>query len=249
MRARYLALAVTLAAALLPFRPSAAAEPFDAEQKKAIEILLHDYLLAHPEILEEAIRALQAKRTAEAAAQREKKLAALHKEVEDDPATPVAGDLNGDVTLIQFFDYQCGYCKSVLPALQQLMQEDRRIRFVMKEVPLLGPASVHAARAGLAAWKIAPEKYLGFHMALMGLKTAITDDSVMELARRNGLDPKRLRDAMADPTIDAAIQRNHALAESLEITGTPAFIVGKTFVPGAVDLAALRKLIAEARGR
>ena len=249
VRARCLALAVALAVVSVSAWHVHAADPFNAEQKKAIETLLHDYLISHPEVLEEAMRALQAKRTTETIAQRESAMAALHEEVKNDPITPVAGDPHGDVTLIQFFDYQCGYCKSVLPALQKLMQEDRRIRFVMKEFPILGPASVHAARAGLAAWKIAPEKYLGFHMALMGLKTAINDDSVMELAGRNGLDTKRLRDAMADPAIDAAIQRNYARAESLEITGTPAFIVGKTFVPGAIDLAALRDLIAEARGR
>ncbi len=166
-------------------------------------------------------------------------------ELLNDPASPVGGNPDGDVTLVEFFDYQCPYCKKVLPSIQALLAEDRNLRYVFKEFPILGKASVFAARAALAAHR--QGKYLEFHMAVMPAKGKLTEARVMRLAKTAGLDTDRLRRDMADGTIDDSIRRNLELASALNVNGTPAFVIGDTVVPGAVDIDTLRSLIARER--
>ena len=167
-------------------------------------------------------------------------------ELLNDPASPVGGNPDGDVTLVEFFDYQCPYCKTIFPSIQALLAEDRNLRYVFKEFPILGKASVFAARAALAAHR--QGKYLEFHMAVMPAKGKLTEARVMRLAKTAGLDTDRLRRDMADGTIDDMIRRNLELASALNVNGTPAFVIGDKIVRGAIDLAALKKLISQARG-
>ena len=149
------------------------------------------------------------------------------------------------MSLVEFFDYRCPYCKQVEPSLEALLGEDRQLRFVYKEFPVLGPESVTASRAALASRK--QDKYDVFHRALMALKGQINDAAVFRTAESVGLDVDRLKRDMTGPEIARTIKANTDLAEALDIRGTPGFVVGDEIVPGAVDLAGLKELIATAR--
>ena len=166
-------------------------------------------------------------------------------EIFDDPATPVGGNSHGDVTVVEFFDYRCPYCKQVQPALQTLLDQDHKLRFIYKEMPVLGAASVVAARAALAAQR--QGKYEAFHAAMMGTKGQITEDTVDRIAGSVGLDVDWLKQDMAASEIVRALRANVALAHALNIHGTPGFIIGNRIVAGALDLDTLKNMIAAAR--
>src|SRR4029453_16210905 len=144
----------------------------------------------------------------------------------------------GDVTLVEFFDYNCPYCRKGAPPIVELEQSDRDLRLVYKEFPILGPGSQFAARAALASRK--QRKYVRFHNALMQAKQQGTEETVIEIAHAVGLDTKRLKQDMQDPAIQDAITRNLQLANALGITGTPSFVIGERMVLGAVDLRTLQ---------
>jgi protein-disulfide isomerase len=163
----------------------------------------------------------------------------------DDPATPVGGNPKGDVTIVEFFDYRCPYCKRVQPELQALLDQDRKLRLIYKEMPVLGSASVVAARAALAAQR--QGKYEAFHAAMMGTKGQITEDTVDRIAESVGLDVDWLKQDMAAPEIMRTLRANLALANALNIHGTPGFIIGNRIVMGALDLDTLKNMIAAAR--
>ena len=220
------------------------AETPPAPDKDVIGGIVRDYLLAHPEVVEEALRTLQKKREAE---QRARAAAAIRENGEAlraHPMSPVSGNTEGDVTVVEFFDYQCGYCKRALPAMEALLETDANVRVVWKEFPILGPVSVFAARASMAAER--QGRYLPFHLALMR-EAKLTEDKVLDLAGRTGLDMERLGQDMQDPAIGAYLDETRALAEKLGIGGTPAFVIGGTLVPGVVDSARMRELVAETR--
>jgi protein-disulfide isomerase len=201
--------------------------------------------MQNPDVLIEALRGAEDKLNHDADAKATKVLSDRRSEIFDDPATPVGGNPQGDVTIVEFFDYRCPYCKQVLPSLQTLLKEDRNLRFIYKEMPVLGPASVVAAHAALAAQR--QGKYEAFHAAMMGVKGQITEDTVYKVAGSVGLDVDRLKQDMAAPEIEQALKANLALADALNIRGTPGFIIGNHITPGAIDLDALKDLIAEAR--
>jgi len=238
-----LALGGALVAAALT--PGLAAPDLAPAQREAIEGVIHDYLLRNPDVLLEALRAAEEKLNHDADIKAAKVLNDRESEVFEDHATPVAGNPRGDVTIVEFFDYRCPYCKQVLPSLQALLREDHNLRFLYKELPVLGPQSVTAAHAALAAQR--QGKYEAFHNAMMATKGQITDDTVYKIAGSVGLDVERLKQDMSAPEIEQALKANLALADALNIHGTPGFIIGKHIVPGAVDLDALRNMIADAR--
>jgi protein-disulfide isomerase len=220
---------------------------FDAEQTRAIERITREYILKNPEILIEAGKILEARRKVAEQERKRTALAANRDDLENDPGSPVGGHPEGSVTIVEFFDYRCPYCKAVAPRLARLLEQDRDIRFVYKEWPILGPASEYAANVALAAWKQDQSKYEAFHTALMTVKGQLTEDTVLQTARELGLDVDRLRSDMRSPEIVAIIDRNMALARSLGITGTPTFVIGDTLVPGAASLAQLKALVEQAR--
>lgn len=225
-------------------RPIPAAEIAPAE-REAIEAIIHDYLLKNPDVMIEALRGAEDRLNREADAKATKVVSDRGSEIFDDPATPVGGNPRGDVTIVEFFDYRCPYCKQVLPILQTVLKEDHNLRFVYKEMPVLGPVSVVAAHAALAAQR--QGKYEVFHTAMMATKGQITDDTVYKVAGSVGLDVDRLKQDMNAPEIARDLKANLALAEALNIRGTPGFIIGKKIVPGALDLDALKNMVAEAR--
>ena len=238
---------LALGGALVAAAPTlgSAAPDLAPAQREAIEGVIHDYLLRNPDVLLEALRAAEEKLNHDADIKAAKVLNDRESEVFEDHATPVAGNPRGDVTIVEFFDYRCPYCKQVLPSLQALLREDHNLRFLYKELPVLGPQSVTAAHAALAAQR--QGKYEAFHNAMMATKGQITDDTVYKIAGSVGLDVERLKQDMSAPEIEQALKANLALAEALNIHGTPGFIIGKHIVPGAVDLDALRNMIADAR--
>jgi len=237
---------LAVAAALSIAAPSRADE-FTPAQKKAIESVIHDYLLNHPDVLLEAVQAADDKMKTDAHDKAAKALTDRHHDIFDDPASPAAGNPHGDVTMVEFFDYRCPYCKQVEPALGSLLGADRRLRFVYKEFPVLGPVSTTAARAALAAKK--QGKYDAFHAAMMAAKGQINDQAVYDVAGSVGLDLDRLKRDMAAPETESQLKANLDLAEALDIRGTPAFIIGDQIIPGAVGLDALKQAIADARGK
>lgn len=241
---------IGLAAAALAAEPTAtpsraAGEP--APDRAAIEAIVREYILAHPDVILDSLRAYEAARQAEEQKSAAAALAASRAAIERDPTAPVAGNPDGNVTVVEFFDYQCGYCKRVLPVMQELLKSDPNVRYVFKEFPILGPESVTAARAALAVWNTERDKYLAFHAALMGARGGLSEERILETAKGVGLDPAKLRTAMADPAIEERIQRNLEIGRKINVNGTPAFLIGGRLVPGAIDLEAMRRQIAQAR--
>ncbi|HZA66047.1 MAG TPA: DsbA family protein [Geminicoccaceae bacterium] len=209
-----------------------------------VEKIVRDYLLREPEIIYQALQELQ-RRQAEAEAARQRAAVAAHQsELLEAPDNPVGGNPDGDVSLVEFFDYRCAYCRRVVSSMRTLLEEDRGLRVVFKELPVLGEDSVRAARAALASQS--QGGYVPFHFALMA-----ADDLSMKGIRRAaaavGLDPDRLEADMSSPDVTAAIEANYQLANRLGIEGTPAFVIGDQLIPGAVDKARLEQLIREAR--
>lgn len=215
--------------------------------QQASDQMIEQYIRTHPEVIEQSLQALDTKREAEEKARQKLALAAKQNELLNDPSSPVSGNLNGDVTVIEFFDYRCGYCKRAASAVTQLQKEDSRIRVVYKDFPILGEASELAAKAALASY--AQGKHQVFHEALLAATGDVTKDAILAIAGEVGLDAKRLETDLANPEWQTVIDRNRALAKDLGISGTPGFIVGTELVPGALDVKGLKDLIARAGSR
>lgn len=245
MRVFFLCLALGLVTTAALAAPGPAAEPLTPEQKTAVEKVIHDYFMAHPDFMIEVLQAAEDKLKADKAKDAKQAIAERRDELVHDASAPVAGNPAGDVTIVEFFDYRCPYCKQVEPSLEALIKQDPKLRVVYKEFPVLGEASVYASRMALAARK--QGKYLPFHDAMMATKGEINREVIERVAKSAGVDVEKAKAEMNAPEIDALIKRNYALARALDINGTPAFIIGDTLVPGATDIARLRELVAEAR--
>lgn len=211
-----------------------------------LESQLRAYLLANPEVIVQSVNGMEARRQAAAENELTAVITQRRDEIFNDPNSPVGANPNGDATLVEFFDYNCPYCRRATPMLDSLEREDKGLRLVFKEYPILGPGSVFAARAALASQK--QGKYLVFHKAMMAYHGRITETSSLEVAAAVGIDVERLKKDMQDPVIDEAIRRNLELAQMLRIAGTPSFVVGKEIVRGLTDAGAMKRLIASARG-
>ena len=235
-------LARTVDAQRAPISPEMSTEPAELDP---FEQRVREYLLQNPEVIMEALQILQERQRAAEAEGLKRTIAERSDEILNDPDAPVGGNPAGDVTLVEFFDYNCPYCRRVAPTVVELEETDPDLRLVYKEFPILGPGSQFAARAALASRK--QGKYVAFHNAVMQASEQVTEESVMEIARTVGLDPEQLKTDMQDPAIQEAIARNLRLANALGITGTPSFIIGEEVVPGAVDLRTLQSLIGRAR--
>jgi protein-disulfide isomerase len=230
---------------LLPPAFSAHAEGLQSTDRAAIEQIVHDYLLQHPDVVIQALQGAEEKLKKDSDERSRAALLRLHDEIFYDHNDPVAGNPKGDVTLVEFFDYRCPYCKQVAPALNALLGSDPNLRIVYKEFPILSKESTYAARVALAAQK--QGKYLAFHMAMMNSKGQISDDVIQHIAAAVGLDLDKIKADMDSSDIEKVIKHNHKLAEELDIRGTPAFIIGNELIPGAADLETLREKIAALR--
>lgn len=228
----------------LPILAAPAVAQTPAPDVPAIERIVREYLLKNPEVILEAIENLEKKRNETAQGAAKAAIVERRAELYNDPDSPVAGNPNADVVIVEFFDYRCPYCKQVVPTLAQLLKEDTKLSLVHKELPILGPDSVVAARAALAARK--QNKYMQMHTVLMGMRN-LDEASILKAAATQGLDVNKLKADMQSSETDALIEKNRALARALNISGTPAFIIGEQLVPGAIDMRTLKSLVAEAR--
>jgi protein-disulfide isomerase len=209
-----------------------------------VEAIVRELLMREPEIVYEALQELQRRETAAEAERSKAAVLAKKDDLFRSTVSPVGGNPEGEVTLVEFFDYRCGYCRRVVSSLRALVEEDRDLRVVFKEFPILGEDSVRAARAALAAER--QGLYMPLHFALMAADD-LSMQGIMTMAAGVGLDTERLAQDMASPEIEAEIAANYALANELGIEGTPAFVVDDELIPGAVSQERLASLIEEAR--
>ena len=214
---------------------------------QSLEQMIEHYIRTHPEVIEQSLQTLDNKRAAEEQQRQKAAIATHQQDLLNDPNSPVSGNQAGDVTVVEFFDYRCGYCKRAASALTELQQHDARVRVVYKDFPILGETSELAAKAALASHL--QGKHQTFHEALLATKDDLTKDQLFHIAQATGLDVNRLEQDMARPEWQPIIDQNRALAKSLGISGTPAFIVGNDLVPGALDLKMLQDLVAHKRGK
>jgi len=246
-RAVSFALALALVLGVLGAPRAMAEHQAATPERKTIEETIHKYLLDHPEVIIESLQIWQ-ERQRLAKKDRARELVSAHRAaIYEDPKAPVLGNPEGDVTIVEFFDYRCPYCKKVRPLVMKIVAEDPGVRVIFKEFPILGPDSVVAARAAVASLDQDPAKYFPFHDALMESRAQLTKERVLDMAREIGLDADRLATDMETPEVNAAILRNRQLGQALGLTGTPSFIIGGEIVPGAIDMETLRALVARAR--
>lgn len=206
---------------------------------------VREYLLANPEVIVEAMQALEMRRQQAENTEAQATLASRADDVFSDPESPVGGNADGDVTMVEFFDYNCPYCRQVAPVMAEAAAADPGLRIVYKEFPILGPGSIFAAKAALAAER--QGKYGEFHEALMNADGRVEEATVLAIAEEVGLDVERLKEDIEDPAIQAEIDGNLELAQALRINGTPGFIIGDEILRGATDLATIQELIGKAR--
>jgi protein-disulfide isomerase len=237
-------MAMTMAA----IAPGAAQTAFTPEQRSAIEGIIKDYLIKNPEVLQEAIgelekRQAEQQRKAQAAA-----LAEVRSEIVSAKNGVVVGNASGDVTLVEFFDYNCGFCKRALADLRGLMRADPKLRVVLRDLPVLGPDSLEASKVAIAAKaQLSGDKAFEYHARLLESRGRIGGEQALALAKTMGLDMARIQRDMAGAEVRAAVAGNTALAERLGMTGTPAYVIGSEVISGAVGAEPLGEAIAMAR--
>lgn len=240
---RFAAAALSLAA--LPLCAAPAAAGVDEGDRPAIERMVREYLIANPEVLVEAMQALEQRQQTAADQKARAALKQNRQQIFNDDASPVGGNPKGDVAVVEFFDYNCGYCKAVHDDALKLVKDDGRLRYVYKEFPILGPGSIVASKAALAAR--AQGKYVEAHNALMSHRGRLDEAAVLRILGDAGLDVTKLKADMEAPAVAKAVESNLLLADKLGIRGTPAFIIGDELAPGAIKLDEMKRLVAEAR--
>ena len=238
-----------LALALCSAPKPAAADSFSDAQRKDIEVIVRNYLIAHPEVLEEAMVELN-KRQADAEAKKhETGVAENADKLFNSPHGVVLGNPNGDVTFVEFFDYNCGYCKRAMVDMLDLLKSDPKLKVVLKEFPVLSHGSVEAAQVAVAVRMQDPsgKKYLDFHQKLLGGHGQADKARALAAAKEAGLDVARIEKDMSGSEVAATLEENMKLAEAMGMNGTPSYVIGKQVVIGAVGLANLKEKIAIAR--
>jgi protein-disulfide isomerase len=237
--------AAALAIAGVPVR----AQSFSDGQRGEIERIVKDYLLAHPEVLQEVIGELEKRQSEAEAAKHREGVRQYSQALFHSPRQVTIGNRQGDVTLVEFFDYNCGYCKRALSDMLNLMKEDSKLRVVLKEFPVLGPGSVEAAQVAVAVRMQDPtgKKYLEFHQKLLGGRGQADRAHALAVAKEIGLDMARIEKDMASDEAKATLEENMQLAEALGLNGTPSYVIGREVVVGAVGLTALKEKVGIAR--
>lgn len=246
---RFLAVALIVTSVMMsPTGSKSQPSPFDAEQRRAIEGIIKQYLLTHPEIIQEAIGELEQRQQHQQETARKTVLRNEKEKLSHSPRDYVIGNPSGDVTLVEFFDYNCSYCRKAKGDIDILIKGDPNLRVVLKDFPVLGPDSIEASRVAVAAkGQLPPEKLRGFHDKLMETRGRTNRERALAVAREFGLDVGRLERDMQSESVAAVIRDNAAIAERLGIAGTPAFILNEDIISGAVGVEPLRQAIASAR--
>jgi len=234
-----------LTLAFIGFLCFAPANFAQAEMSKTeIEKIIENYIMENPQLI---IDSVENHRRQASSVEQGQALIKHHRPLFKDDTVPFAGKKDGDVTIIEFFDYNCGYCKRALPSVQALLKEDTNVRFTFMELPILGPSSETASRWALAAQK--QGKYLPFHIALMESREKFSEDSLSKIAKSMDLDVDLMRKDANSDEISAVIKKNRGMARDLGVNGTPGFIIGGQVIPGALSLDDIKKYIKEARAK
>jgi protein-disulfide isomerase len=237
------AVAALLLAVALPLAAPVRAAETDAEFGRKVR----EYLLANPEVIEEAIGALQQKKDTERVAMQQDVLKGAQRELYDAPANVVLGNPKGSVTIVEFFDYNCGYCKRAFPDMVALLGSNPDLRFILKEFPVLGDGSREAALVAAALHRVAPMRYQDFHKRLITVRGEVNKAKAMEMATAAGVDAAAIEAELKKPEAAASVDATLKLADGLGINGTPSYIVAGEVVPGAIGADRLQQRIAAAR--
>ena len=245
---RLLAPALIALAALAAPR-AASAQSFTDTQKSDIEAIVKNYLVSHPEVLEEAMNELTKRQAAAEDQKHQESIAKNADTIFNSPRGVVLGNKDGDVTFVEFFDYNCGYCKRAMADMLDLLKNDHKLKVVLKEFPVLSEGSVEAAKVAVAVRMQDPtgQKYLDFHQKLLGGRGPADKARAMAAAKDAGLDTAKLEKDMQSPEVKATIAENFKLAEDMGMNGTPSYVIGKQVVVGAVGLDGLKEKISVAR--
>jgi|SRR5579863_6175929 protein-disulfide isomerase len=229
--------------------PAASAQSFSDGQRGEIETIVKNYLVSHPEVLEEAMAELNKRQAAAEDQKHEASVTQNSEAIFNSPRGVVLGNKDGDVTFVEFFDYNCGYCKRAMADMLDLLKSDSKLKVVLKEFPVLSEGSVEAARVAVAVRMQDPggKKYLDFHQKLLGGRGPADKARAMAAAKDAGLDVGRIEKDLASPEVRATIEENFKLAESMGMNGTPSYVIGKQVVIGAIGLDGLKEKIGLAR--
>lgn len=233
--------ATLVAAALLP--SVALAEDFTASQKAAIGDVVKAYLMDHPEVITEALQALDARNKASEEQGRTDAIQANREAIFSSPYQATLGDPNAKIALVEFFDYNCGFCKKALADTRAILDKEKDVKIILKEFPILSEGSVEAAKVAAAVNILDPKAYEAFHFDLLGTRGQADGDRALASAVRAGLDEAKVKEMAAKPEVAAAINQSYDLAHKLAINGTPAYIVGDELVFGAVGFSELNRKI------
>ena len=240
-------MAIPIAAAMLLALPATApAQSFSPDQRHEIETIVKDYLIAHPEVMQDILAAVD-KHQKDAEAQKTAATIKANKAtLFNSPHQVVLGNPHGNVTAVEFFDYNCAFCKHALPDMLKLLQTDANLRFVLKEFPVLGPGSVEAAHVAVAARMQDPTgaKYIEFHQKLLGGRGAADLARALAVAKEVGFDVERIQKDMNSPEVKTTIDEDMKLADELGIDGTPSYVIGDQLVVGAVGFDELKQKLA-----
>ncbi len=226
--------------------PAAPVGSFTDAQRAEVESIIKDYLTSkHPEVLAQGLQTLQKREQDTAEAKTKEEINNAKDKIFNDPTSPVAGNPKGNVTIVEFYDYQCGYCKMSEDAVEKLLKEDKNIKFIYKEFPILGPVSAEASKAALASVK--QGKFQALHAALMNKKEHLTSEMIYQIAKDAGLDVEKLKKDMAENALNDALNTNLKLGQDIGVRGTPMFIVNENIYPGAIQYDQLKKAVADVR--
>jgi protein-disulfide isomerase len=245
---RFLAASVfAMNAALFVMNPASAKEP-TTEERAAIEAVIKDYLLKNPEVIQEALAELQRRQEEQTRLARLKVIEDKNGPLFTSPAAISIGDPKGDITIVEFFDYNCGYCKKGLPDIQKILDGDKKVRIVLRDFPILSKESQEAAIVAMALKKqFEPAKFWDFHVKLMGTRGRIGKDQALGTAQEAGADMERLAKDMASDAIRSHLSETMEFAQQLDISGTPSYVLGDEVVVGAVGFEDLTARIAALR--
>ena len=212
-----------------------------------VKAAVQQVLEQNPQLIMDAFQKGRARQQEAETAKARENVAANREKLEKNEKSPFVGNPKGDVVVVEFFDYSCGYCKRVIGDVTKLIDEDKNIKFVFKDLPILGPGSEIAARAAVAVHFLTPEKYFAFHKALLEFQGQKTEETVLDVAKKTGLNVAKIKEEMKSTRVSELLQSNQELARSIGVNGTPAFIIGGAFNPGAMDINAMKAQIAAAR--
>ncbi len=231
-----------------------AAKAFDNNQTQEIQKIVHDYLVSNPDVLIEASNALREKEQQKAKTVAQSAITKLTKNIFQSSTSPTFGNNNGETTIVEFIDYQCGHCKNMSAIVKEIARDNKKVKIIVKELPIFGKTSNFAARAAVASFKQGADKYLALHDELLKESNPLDDEKVLSLAKKAGLNVEKLKTDMESESVQNEIRDNFTLAQEIGLLGTPAFIVGNKngskseYIPGATSKEALLAAVKKVSG-